>query len=248
MPAFRYRKTLGMTALVVTLVAPAAAHGQILSINHGRSLTDEDTLRVTVMLKTGEAIEGIEVAAIAPPGFTIEPQSISISKLAGSTVRAFNVKAAAKKPHTGAYTIPVHLSAKKGADLLSEVQTGPFDFKNTDIKLRTYLLFGAIGIVVGYWLRLFIKILTAVTPDSPLVATQAADGPVTTFVKQHYYLVDSIVTLVLGVAALISLAGADTPPTFAARWHTSLLAGITLGLLTNSDMVTKLGARLPARI
>jgi hypothetical protein len=59
-----------------------------------------------------------------------------------------------------------------------------------------YFMLGFAGIAFGYALRIVIKILSGIEPPSPLRVTHDAppDGPITRYVKTHYYPVDFAVT------------------------------------------------------
>jgi hypothetical protein len=64
-------------------------------------------------------------------------------------------------------------------------------------------------------------------------------GPITGFVMRHYYTVDGTVTLVLGILALLGLSAHGRPPESTAWWGAALTLGVGLGLLTNSELITK---------
>ena len=109
-------------------------------------------------------------------------------------------------------------------------------------SLAAYLGLGALGILLGYLLRLLIKVLsttTAPAPDPPKGPAPVL-GPIGRFVAAHYYKVDCLVTVVLGLAALLILVREGRLPDNGAVWYGALLMGLGLGLLTNSELITKL--------
>jgi hypothetical protein len=109
-------------------------------------------------------------------------------------------------------------------------------------SLAAYLGLGALGILVGYLLRVLMKVLsttTAPAPD-PTADPPPVLGPIGRFVASHYYQVDCLVTLVLGLAALLFLVKDGHLPDNGVVWYGALLMGLALGLLTNSELITKL--------
>jgi len=113
----------------------------------------------------------------------------------------------------------------------------------TRITLWLYLLIGAFGVAIGYLLRLLVKVLAATTPPELAAGAQnnlAKTGQIGTFVKDHYYLTDFSVTLVLGILALLYLSHSTLPPDTASQWPGALTLGVSLGVLTNSELFTKL--------
>lgn len=109
-------------------------------------------------------------------------------------------------------------------------------------SLTAYLGLGALGIVLGYLLRVLIKVLSTTTPPAPEPrrGTEPVLGPIGRFVAAHYYQVDCAVTLLLGLAALLVLVKEGHLPENGAAWYGALLLGLGLGLLTNSELITKL--------
>ena len=65
-------------------------------------------------------------------------------------------------------------------------------------------------------------------------------GWVSTFIKTHYYLMDFLVTLILGFLALVALVKDNHAPDSGLYWYSALGLGFGIGLLTNSDLVTRL--------
>src|SRR5262249_17986829 len=120
---------------------------------------------------------------------------------------------------------------------------------DADAQLSTaaYLILGGGGISAGYGLRLLVRVLSAVPVPQPFGSAEAGElrvahqtGPVTSFVASHYYAVDFAVTLVLGFLALFALMRGADPPAIASAWPHAITLGASLGLLTNSELITRL--------
>ena len=108
------------------------------------------------------------------------------------------------------------------------------------LSTAAYLILGGLGIAAGYSLRLLVKVLSAVPAPQPVLGAADSAGPITSFVIGHYYAVDFIVTLVLGFLALFALMQGARPPQVASAWPHAITLGASLGLLTNSELITRL--------
>ncbi len=109
------------------------------------------------------------------------------------------------------------------------------------MSVIAFLVYGVIGIVFGYVARLLIKALSDVTPAQTLaLAAQPAPAGLREFVLKHYYWVDFAVTVLIGFIVLASLAKDGHPPAGAGFWNTAFVSGVALGLLTNSDLLTRI--------
>ncbi len=113
------------------------------------------------------------------------------------------------------------------------------------IALASYLWLGLVGILIGYLIRLVIKVLGAVPAPlpAPPETNDPTTGPITRFVTRHYYFTDFTVTCVMGVLLMLLLLKDAHLPDNAGSWYGAMILGFSLGLLTNSDLVTKF--RLP---
>ncbi len=111
----------------------------------------------------------------------------------------------------------------------------------TELALATYLLLGCIGVATGYWLRLLVNVLATAKPK--VVVTAEVDPPerLKKFVGEHPVSTDFLVTLLLGVLAMLYLSHSGRPPDAAAQWPGALTLGASLGVLTNSELFTRLG-------
>jgi hypothetical protein len=101
---------------------------------------------------------------------------------------------------------------------------------------------GFCGIALGYLVRLVMKVEAKLPQPSPAPEkSEDVTGPVTSFVARNYYKVDFALTLLLGNLVLLALSHSYHPPSKAADVPGALIFGFSLGLLTNSDLITRLG-------
>jgi hypothetical protein len=202
------------------------------------------TLTVTVNCPTATQDETLLVSP--PPGFTVSPSTVQLGSAAGTKVRQFVVQT----PHTyvpaANWSFLILLTDKNG-DLASS--SYPFQY-GSGICLTVYFLLGVLGIGIGYIARLVVDTLNAlpkpVLKTAPTI-TQGqvvpTPGKITGFIKDHYYSMDFLVTLVLGFLALVALVKDNHAPDTGLYWYSALGLGFGIGLLTNSDLITRLRTR-----
>jgi len=111
------------------------------------------------------------------------------------------------------------------------------------LSYRAYLAVATIGVVVGYSLRLLVKVLATVPPPqaAPVGEGSSPPGALTRFVQAHYYAVDVGVTLALGFIALLYLGSTGRAPDVATHWPGAFTLGVGLGGLSNSELFSRLG-------
>jgi hypothetical protein len=118
-----------------------------------------------------------------------------------------------------------------------------------ELRLFVFLLIGGLGILIGYALRLAIRSTSRVPapafgqPRDDVQALGGGDGWLTRTIRNHplaYLLVDGLVTLLLGLGAMLAMMTNDRLPDAGTTWHGTLLLGAGLGLLANSELVTRL--------
>lgn len=110
------------------------------------------------------------------------------------------------------------------------------------ISVGLYLLLGCAGIFVGYLLRIVMQVQRDIGPSPiPLVDNEEpnAPGPITIFVKAHYYLVDLAVAETLGLLSMVLLLKSGHVPDTSTHWYEALVLGVGLGLLANTDLVLR---------
>lgn len=141
-----------------------------------------------------------------------------------------------------------------------------FTFSFTPVlEQQSYLLYGMLGVLFGYAVRVAKKQLESTQPpphvqaaqnaqaarDSAFVAKAAAQAAgvaapstvVPTAVQMAYfkywYAVDAFVTAIVGFIALLVLMRNGLPPANANFWFNGITIGFALGLLTNTELITK---------
>lgn len=184
----------------------------------------------------------IDIQFVAPPGFAIEPAGLVFDPQAGKRVVAVTVRRTADVPSSD-YSILAHATAQPsnaGAPLVID-QVVTFTYTKR-LQVRFYFALGLAGFILGYLLRIVTGVLKNVTPPAPLQAVNGGggDGPVTVFVKNHYYVVDFLTSLVLAFIVLLYLMREGHPPDSASAWYGALLTGIGLGFLTNNDLLARI--------
>ncbi|HYC58657.1 MAG TPA: hypothetical protein VEK79_03745 [Thermoanaerobaculia bacterium] len=124
------------------------------------------------------------------------------------------------------------------------------------VTLRLYFLLGVLGIAIGYFVRAAKKLLDSTQPAPHRVALAQAQAiraagadnvvppstPQTLFWK-YWYLLDFGVTVILGIVVLITLMQNGLPPTTAGYPVNAFAIGFGIGLLTNTEIITKVTPR-----
>jgi hypothetical protein len=201
------------------------------------------TANLTVTVNCSVAAQDQTLHVTSPPDFTVSPSSSPVCSSTGINIERFVVQT----PHTylppANWTFVAFVSDKNGqlAAVTCALKYG------AGLSLMYYFILGILGIAIGYSARLVVDSLNAL-PKPVLPAAAAAGvgggapdlGWVSTFIKTHYYLMDFLVTLILGFLALVALVKDNHAPDSGLYWYSALGLGFGIGLLTNSDLVTRL--------
>jgi hypothetical protein len=181
----------------------------------------------------------------APPGFTVEPASVHVVGAPGSVAKR-TVTLKANDLSGDSHQATVIVDFLSGVTLGQRVKIGSSEslelqYRNTWICIGLYLAVGLLGVLIGYAIRLLVKVLGTIPAPSPEPPEPAAgEGPITRFVRGHYYFVDCSVTAILALLMMAALIKNGRPPESASQWYGALVAGAALGLLTNSELITKI--------
>jgi hypothetical protein len=239
----RSARILRLLFAVGLLAACAAAEPAGPTISYQLTPKNFDSCSAAQLLVTADlpsAYGKVDVKFVAPPGFAAEPSSLKFDQ-PGKTILAVTIRRTGDVP-TGEFSLLAHAAAQPSGTgpALATDQVVTLSYTRR-LAVRFYFLLGAIGFVVGYLLRIVTAVLKKVPAPNPAPGDgSAADGPITVFVKQHYYLVDFLVSLVLALVVLLYLMKDGRPPDSAIAWSGALLTGIGLGFLTNNDLLAKI--------
>ena len=190
----------------------------------------------------GGPLGGMKLSLRATHGFRVNPPNVvwAADEAHTAYVTSADLDAAAvtAPPPTG--SVIASLSrVENGVDKTIATEMLDFDYQPA-ITVSRYLLIAAIGVVVGFFVRMLLNALAEVqsTANLALAATPTPAG-LRKFVLEHYTLVNFFVTLVLGILVLLSLMKDGRPPSNAPYWYSALIIGVGLGLLTNSELLTR---------
>lgn len=214
-------------------------------------IVDGAPAQLAVTIEVQGTLQNVVLKVSPPPGFQADRNSLALATLSGKSTLLFSIRRSNSQPASGGLLL-VSLeipqgSGKEPQQIASE--SLKLDYA-PEISVSYFVWLGLFGVALGYCLRLLLKVLQSIPPDqvpapAPVAGQQLPPppGPVTLFVKKYYYLTDFLVTLALGFLALVALTKAGHPPETGNLWYTALAAGVGIGLLTNSELLTRIGAR-----
>jgi len=207
-------------------------------------LSTNKSAMLTVTVTCPTATPDLSLQVLAPIGFTVTARSSAqLGNCSGMRAATFEVDA----PHTyvssASWKILILLSDKNGQVASSVL---PFEY-HSGISLWLYFTVGLAGIALGYVVRLIVDSLNNLPRPVITVAAAGPGGAVvpnlgrfTDFIKNHYYFMDFLVTFVLGFLALVALVKDNHTPDSGLYWYSAFGFGFGIGLLTNSDLITRL--------
>ncbi len=240
-------KNLPYIFLVCCLLDPHTAAAQDSpSVAYQLRAKDFDTSNSAQLLVTADIPANfgkISIQFVAPPGFALDPVTLNFDPQPGKRITAVSVRRTADAVG-GEYSILAHATAQPSGSgpPLAVDQLVTFTYTKR-LEAKFYFLLGLAGFIAGYLLRIVTGVLKNIPAPSPLLSTGGGqDGPISAFVKKHYYKVDFLVSLVLAFVVLLYLMREGHPPDSAAAWYGALLTGIGLGFLTNNDLLARIKA------
>jgi hypothetical protein len=212
------------------------------SVNYqirAKGFEGSNSSQLLVTADVPSSFETVEIQFQSPPQFVVEPSSLKFDPNPGKKIVGVNVRRIGDPP-AGEYSILAHATAKPsgGGSPFAVDQEVTFVYTRR-IQVRYYFILGLAGFVLGYLLRIVTGVLKNVPAPAP-VLPNTQDGPITTFVRRHYYTVDFFVSLVLAFVVLLYLMREGHPPDSASAWYGALLTGIGLGFLTNNDLLARI--------
>jgi hypothetical protein len=233
----------GLLGMFVALAYPAFAQQPSVSLELiPNSVFDSRQVQLYITVESSQELDDAILEIRTSTDFKAEPSTIQLPSIARSTIPNVTITPSNSIIPSGDQAITVTLSQSKDPAkrkvLVSKLLKFPY---TPEISLRLFFIFATLGLVVGYWVRLIVKVLGAVTPPPAAPEPPApAQGPITQFVQAHYYLVDFSVTVALAFIVLATLVQNGRPPQAGATWYGALASGVGIGLFTNSELLTRL--------
>jgi hypothetical protein len=232
--------------LLWTTVCTSAAQG-VPSVSfslHTKDFDNSDSAQLSITGNIPASISKIHIEFLPGAKFSVQPASVDLDTSSTGTKILTAVVRRDKTALSGDYFLVAHATAMTSTStLMSFDQQINFTYTRR-LAIWNYLFLGLAGFVLGYLVRIFTTVLKAIPAPSPAPdpgsGVAAGDGPITRFVKAHYYPVDITVSILLGLAALLYLIRDGHPPDSASAWYGALLTGFGLGFLTNNDLMARI--------
>lgn len=205
-------------------------------------ILDHRQAQLYITVESPQDLNNAVLEIHASTDFTVTPSTITLPSVTRSVIE--NVTVILIKPDllAGDQALTVTLSQPNDPATRKVLVSKLIKFPYTpEISLGIFFLVATVGVAVGYWLRLVVKVLGTVEPPpaAPENATPQP-GPITRFVKAHYYPVDFLVTVILAFIVLATFIQGGRPPQPGATWYGALATGVGIGLFTNSELLTRL--------
>jgi len=235
-----------VAALVGILVASACpAFGQQPSLNLDlipNSVFDHRRAQLYITIESSQELDGAVLEIRTSTDFKAEPSTIQLPGVTRSVIQNVTITPINPELLVGDQAITVTLSQPNDPAKRKILASKLLKFSYApEISLCLFFVFATLGLIVGYWVRLIVKVLGTITPPPAEPERDApTEGPITRFVKAHYYLVDFLVTVAMAFIVLATLVQNGRPPQAAATWYGALASGVGIGLFTNSELLTRL--------
>ena len=224
-PADNSKPTIEGTFIPVTFVGP-------------------DNAIFALTLRFSEPIAGAMVRLVPPDGFRVDPEVLPAT---GTAVTRLVQLRRSEGGRGRERQLIVRIfrqenDAKKAVTVITEKA---FEFRYDPLMaVPQYLLMGGIGIVLGYFIRAATKQLAKTPPDHQVERAKIQNDTTSSTARKwfvtHWYAIDFLVTLIVGTVVLVVAMKDGLPPTTAPHWHNAFGTGFALGLLTNSELLTRI--------
>jgi len=230
-------------SLLILLGGPAYGAGPTVRVSMAPAEVINDGLsKLTIDIDTPSELNGAILEVTSPVGFSVLPQNKITLPVFNTTYRetGFSLKRTGSSTPIGQAKVSVRLFPDANSHLSPAFGDIQFNYKER-ISNCAYIAWGLLGIIIGYAIRLVLKAQQAVPAPLPAPAPPAppAWGPITRFVTKYYYPVDGTLTVIIGLLALLVLLKDNHVPDTTLYWYSALGAGVALGALTNSELITK---------
>jgi hypothetical protein len=203
---------------------------------------DHRQAQLYITIESPQELNNAVLDVHASTDFKISPSTITLPSVSRSVIENVSVTLINPDLLAGDQALTVTLSQPSDPATRKILVSKLIKFSYTpEISLWIFFFFAAVGVVIGYWVRLVVKVLGSIEPPSAApVPPGPQPGPITAFVKAHYYLVDFLVTLIIAFIVLATFIQGGRPPQSGATWYGALASGVGIGLFTNSELLTRL--------
>lgn len=226
---------------------------------------DEMVFRFDIDPIDSETSRQLAVFLVPPGGFSVDRQRFDFDSQKGLHAEAIITRN--KDDVVGRIVVAKIAPANMPNSPLS---TTFFSFTYVPlVDVQTYFILGAFGIVAGYVVRVAKKLLDSTEPaphrvalakaqvrrdaskgvtlskestESDVAAAAPPSKPQMLFWK-YWYAVDFTTAVIVGTVLLITLMQNGRPPSTAGYAANAFAVGFAIGLLTNTELVTKVTSR-----
>lgn len=232
-----------LVGLLVSAALPALAQQPSLSLELiPNSVFGHRQAQLYVTIDSSQELDDAVLDIATSTDFKAEPSAIPLRAVTHSVVENVTITPVNPMLGFGDQGITVTLSQPSDPGKRKIVASKLLKFSYApEISLCVFFVFATLGLILGYWVRIIVKVLAAITPPSPQPESETAKlGPITKFVQGHYYLVDFLVTVALAFIVLATLVQNGRPPQSGSTWYGALAVGVGIGVFTNSDLLTRI--------
>ena len=233
-------------ALLVTTGIAHATDNPTLNLDMvPANLANQQPGELIMTIESDAQLSNVSLAITVPPCISSNPPSVTLPVFSRKVVRTAVI--IGHECESSGQKMPIIVELKQGgaSPQVLASQTLTFTYAK-ELTLLVYLILGCVGVIVGYWLRLLVKtlaVVSATAEDSKKLSAAEVRPPeeLKKFVFRYPVLTDFLVTLLLGILAMLYLAHSGKPPDAAIQWPGAVTLGASLGVLTNSELFTRLG-------
>ena len=175
---------------------------------------DHRQAQLYITIESPQELNNAVLDIHASTDFKISPTTITLPPVSRSVIENVSVILVNPDLLGGDQALTVTLSQSSDSATHKILVSKLIKFSYTlEISLWIFFFFAAVGVVIGYWVRLVVKVLGSIEPPSAApVPPGPQPGPITAFVKAHYYLVDFLVTLIIALSSWrLLFRAADLP-------------------------------------
>ncbi len=203
--------------------------------------------QLAVQIDATAPLEGAKVTLdVEATEFSVSPSAtLPVPKGARKDALVFSmIPRTQRKEHL----VPVRLTTSEGVPIAASVFQLSFV---PEIDLYRYFVLAAVGVLLGYIVKLFMKVRDSVpvppagamfgAPTNESVQQQAENHLGKWLARpRNYYAIDFLLTLTIAIIALCALARDGHPPDMGRTWTSAGVLGFGLGILTPNDLINRI--------